>query len=186
MPIPQSANQFGEFSNKVLDATNASEVDILAHSEGTLIPGYYIKVLGGQEKINKYISLGAQWLGIGDRETTPIPAILSQLGIPLDRFPVSDVFAGSNTINLMNADGTPYLRGISYTNISSHWDTAVQPFTTGQVPGLPGYDVTNLVVQEGCEEDHSSHSDLAWTARTGTMILNALDPENSIELPCLQ
>src|SRR6266540_5095262 len=51
LPMEQSAAELGAFVDRVLAATGASKVDILGHSEGTLMPSYYVKFLGGASKV---------------------------------------------------------------------------------------------------------------------------------------
>ncbi|WP_345313899.1 esterase/lipase family protein [Gordonia alkaliphila] len=61
--IEVSAAEFGEFVEKVLAATGADQVDVVGHSQGTLIPNYWARFLGGEGKIRKYISLAPLWQG---------------------------------------------------------------------------------------------------------------------------
>lgn len=43
--------------------TGAKKVDILGHSEGTVMPDYYAKFLGGAKCIDKCVSLAPIWHG---------------------------------------------------------------------------------------------------------------------------
>lgn len=52
-----SAAQVDEFVDRVLVATGSEQVDIVAHSEGTLVGGYYVKFLGGVDVVRKYVAL---------------------------------------------------------------------------------------------------------------------------------
>ena len=54
-----SAQQLKAFVTKVRQATGARQVDILGHSQGTLMPNYYAKFLGGAPYIHSYVSLGS-------------------------------------------------------------------------------------------------------------------------------
>ncbi|KAF9370211.1 hypothetical protein CPB97_002939 [Podila verticillata] len=54
-----SAGQMSVFIDKVLLATNTTKVDLLGHSEGTLMPRYYLKYLGGANKVAKFGGFGA-------------------------------------------------------------------------------------------------------------------------------
>src|SRR5699024_9067286 len=62
-PIEESAAEFGAFVDKVLADTGAEQVDVVGHSQGTLMPNYYAKFLGGADKIRRYISLAPLWQG---------------------------------------------------------------------------------------------------------------------------
>ncbi|AQA24343.1 alpha/beta hydrolase fold family protein [Rhodococcus sp. MTM3W5.2] len=187
-PIENSAQQLGEFIDRILSATGASTVDIVGHSQGTLVPAYYAKVLGGQSKITNYVSLAPLWLGTKVGGGDGLPGLFERWGLPDSAFPICQAcgqfVAGSKVVNRVNADGTPYLKGIRYTNIGTRYDEQVVPYTQGMIPGPPGYQVTNIVVQDGCEQDSSDHIELTGTKRAAYMVLNALDPANPREVPC--
>ncbi len=64
-------------------STKANKVDIIGHSQGTLMPAYYVKYLGGASKVHNYISLAPLWHGT---EFFP-PAIAQLLGIDSSAVP---------------------------------------------------------------------------------------------------
>jgi triacylglycerol lipase len=55
--IETGALHLRAFVNKVRRATGAGQVDILGHSQGTLMPNYYAKFLGGAPYLHSYVSL---------------------------------------------------------------------------------------------------------------------------------
>ncbi len=55
--IAASAGQLSTFVNQVLSKTGASKVDIVGHSQGGMMPNYYIKFLGGASKVHTLIGL---------------------------------------------------------------------------------------------------------------------------------
>ena len=56
-PIETSAAQLSAFVDKVLAATHARKVDIVGHSQGGMMPRYYIRFLGGAAKVDTLVGL---------------------------------------------------------------------------------------------------------------------------------
>ncbi len=69
-----SAVQLQQFVDRVRTSTGAAKVDFVGHSQGTLMPQYYIKYLGGASKVKNYVSLASLWHG-----TEVIPAQLANI-----------------------------------------------------------------------------------------------------------
>ncbi|WP_425584351.1 esterase/lipase family protein, partial [Tsukamurella soli] len=187
-PIEESAVELGAFIDRVLAATGAEQVDIVGHSQGTLVPAYYAKVLGGGAKIRRYISLAPMWRGTGGDLGRMALAVAGRLGLSQTFIPgfhsLGEMLPGSTVLQQIWAGGTPYLEGIEYWNISTRYDELVIPYTSGQVPGPPGIEVHNIVVQDTCGVDLSDHLAICGSRRAAYMVLNALDPEHPRVVPC--
>ena len=186
-PIEESAAQLSTFVDQVLASTGASKVDIVGHSEGTLMPNYYAKFLDGADKIDKYVSIAPLWHG-----TDPAGlATLSLIGTPFGVTPVINaalqplfasgpqLLAGSPFIEKMRSGGGPAVPGITYTNIVTRLDELVIPYTSGIEPGM-----TNLIVQDYCGLDLSEHFQIVADPVAAALVLNALDPANPRPVPC--
>lgn len=180
-----SAKQLARFVDKVRDSTGSETVDLVGHSQGTYMPTYYLKHLGGKGKVTNYVSIAPLWRGTGGG--SPVSKALGEaLGAVPMPFCVGcgGMLPGSPMNKKIWSGGSPYVKGVTYTNISSRYDEVVIPYTSGQVPGRAGEKVTNIVVQDTCAQDYSDHLAIAGSRRTAYMVLNALDPENPVKVPC--
>jgi triacylglycerol lipase len=182
-----SAGELGVFIDKVLAATHTSKVDIVGHSEGTQVPDYYAKFLGGASKIDKYISLAPIWhgtnmLGLGTLDSLGSPfgfdAVINGTFAPYFASG-TEFLAGSAFYTKLRSGGTPAVPGIAYTNIVTKYDELVVPYTSGIEPGM-----TNIVVQNQCALDLSEHFEIAADPVAAADVLNALDPAHPRPVPC--
>ena len=63
VPMEQSAVQLSTFVNQVLTTTGAPRVDIVGHSEGSLMPDWYARFLDGAGRIDRYVGITPLWQG---------------------------------------------------------------------------------------------------------------------------
>jgi triacylglycerol lipase len=185
--IPSSAAQLASFVDQVLGATGASSVDLIGHSQGTIINGYYAKFLGGADKVDNIVSVAPLWKGTLGNEQVSIGRAMRDLGVSEAAqagFPICkaclNMGAGSEFIENLRAGGV-YAPGVRYTNITTRYDELVLPYTNGLEAGP---NATNIVVQDGCEQDISDHLAIAASLRAATFALNALDPLHPRPVPC--
>ena len=176
-----SASQLAAFVDRVLAATGASKVDVVGHSQGTLMPDYYVKYLGGATKVDHYVSLAPLWHGT--QVASPLTVLTTLLGIAPSQVPVCPACAqfapGSDFMQQIRAGG-PAAPGVTYTNIMSRYDELVLPYTSGIEPGM-----TNLVVQDSCPLDFTEHFEIAADRNASVLVLNALDPAHPKVVPCV-
>jgi len=180
--IAQSAAQLGAFVDKVLTATGATQVDIVGHSQGGMMPRYYLKFLGGAAKVHTLVGLAPSNHG-----TT-----LDGLTSLASSFPGANQFAGSGCgscpeqeagsafLDNLNADGDT-VPGVHYTVIESRYDEVVTPYTSAF---LSGPDVTNITLQDQCVLDLGEHLSMPYDHIADTDVLNALDPAHSRNPVC--
>jgi triacylglycerol lipase len=176
--IRDSAQELGVFIDRVLAATGAAKVDIVGHSQGTLMPDYYAKFLGGASKIDHYISLAPLWHGSGVTGSSASTPAFG--GDPLELIgpAFGQMSAGSSFIDEMRAGGVA-VPGIDYLNIVTRYDELVRPYTSGIEPGM-----TNVVLQDRCPLDFTEHFEMAADRNATLYVLNALDPAHPRPLTC--
>jgi pimeloyl-ACP methyl ester carboxylesterase len=185
--MERSAPQLAAFVDRVLEATGASEVDLVGHSEGTVMPRYYLERLGGAAEVRRFVSLAPLWRGteLGGM------ALLRDLGEPLGlSAPVLGLVAslcgscpqflrGSAFLDDLNADGEA-IAGVEHTNIVTRYDLLVVPYTSG----IMRDGGSNIVLQDVCPLDLNEHSTLAVDPVVTQLILNALDPVQAQPVRC--
>jgi triacylglycerol lipase len=186
VPMERSAGELAAFIDEVLARTGARQVDIVGHSEGSLMPNYYLKFMGGAARVARYVALtplwdGTEFYGAGT---------MYELGKPSGLSPqVAGLFAqlcgscpqfirGSPFLEEMNRGG-PAVPGVTYTMIMTRYDELVVPYTSGVLEGA-----TNIVVQDVCPADVSEHGGLAFDPVAQQLVLNALDPAGAQPPPC--
>jgi triacylglycerol esterase/lipase EstA (alpha/beta hydrolase family) len=174
--IPTSAKELDAFVDKVLAATGAAEVDIVGHSQGGMMPRYYLKYLGGAEEVRALVGLSPSNHG-----TT-----LNGLFVLSNFFPGADQFTGalcpaceqqrynSAFITNLNAGGET-VPGVAYTVIQTRYDTVVTPYTSAF---LSGPNVRNILLQNQCILDLGDHLSMPYDHIVAADVLTALDPAN--------
>ena len=182
--MEDSAQELSAYVDRVLAATGAQEVDIVGHSEGTVMPNYYAKFLGGAAKIDDYVALTPLWDGTDLLALGTIYGLAEPSGVSpaltegAAQFCAScpQFLKGSPFMKKMNEGGGPAVPGVTYTNILTEYDFLVVPYTSGL---MDSPNATNIVLQDQCETDFSEHGGVAFDPIAIRNILNALDPANA-------
>jgi triacylglycerol esterase/lipase EstA (alpha/beta hydrolase family) len=183
-PIADSAQQLSDFTDRVLAATHAAKVDMVGHSQGGMMPRYYLKFLGGAAKVNTMVGLAPDNHGTTlDGLTKLIPYFPGASDLLQASLPgLADQMAGSAFQNKLNAGGDT-VPGVHYTVISTVYDEVVTPYTT---QALSGPDVHNVVLQNLCPADLSEHVAIGLTDHIAFHeAANALDPAHASPTTCL-
>lgn len=184
--IAASAGQLESFVNQVLAATGTAKVDLVGHSQGGMMPRYYIKNLGGATKVDKLVALAPSNNG------TTLDGI-TQLGIQLNLIdPINGLLNGPCAACVEQEEGSPFLTalnaggetvpGVQYTVIESTDDEVVTPYTNAFLPAAPN--VSNILLQNQCALDATDHLEIAADPIALTDVLNALDPAHPRAVPC--
>ncbi|MFE2234098.1 esterase/lipase family protein [Streptomyces sp. NPDC059442] len=183
-PIDKSAEQLDTYVDRVLAATGAAEADLVGHSQGGMMPRYYLKFLGGADKVNALVGIapdnhGTTLLGL----TKLLPYFPGAEDLLNAKTPgLADQVAGSPFITRLNAGGDT-VPGVRYTVIATQYDEVVTPYRSGF---LSGPNVTNIVIQDKCALNLSEHVAIGTVDRvTFHEVTNALDPAHATPTTCL-
>jgi hypothetical protein len=189
VPMEQSALELAAFVDRVLGATQTTKVDIVGHSEGSLMPDHYVKFLGGAAKVDRYVGITPLWNGTNFLEL----GTLSDNGRPSGLSPAvtamfeqicgscPEFLTGSGFMEKLNSRGGPAVPGVTYTNIMTRYDELVWPYTSGM---MHSPNATNFVVQDQCPQDVAEHGDMAYDPIVAQDTLNALDPTHARPVNC--
>jgi triacylglycerol esterase/lipase EstA (alpha/beta hydrolase family) len=182
-PIDKSAEQLSAYVDRVLAATGAAKADLVGHSQGGMMPRYYLKFLGGAAKVNALVGIAPNnhgttlsgltnllpyFPGAEDLLTAATPALAQQV-------------VGSDFMTRLNAGGDT-VSGVRYTVIASKYDEVVTPYRS---QFLNGAGVQNVLIQDLCPIDLSEHALLGLTDRIAFHeVANALDPAHATATTC--
>src|SRR6202012_4501528 len=79
--IATSAGELSSFVNRVLNATGAAKVDLVGHSQGGMMPRYYLKFDGGATYVDKLVALAPSNHGTTLDGLTALVTALGQAGL---------------------------------------------------------------------------------------------------------
>ncbi|WP_243059292.1 triacylglycerol lipase [Nocardioides sp. SR21] len=161
--IKASATQLKRFVTKVLDATGAAKVSMVGHSQGGMMPRYYIKFLGGAAYVDDLVGLSPSNHG-----TTIVGGGSGTGGFCLA---CDQQAAGSPFLTRLNAgDETP--GAVSYTQITTRNDEVVVPYTSAYLAEGPR--TTNVTIQDLCPADVAEHVLIPMSRTAIAVALDAL------------
>jgi triacylglycerol lipase len=165
-PVEESAAELRDFVARVLDETGAQRVSIVGHSQGGMMPRYYIKHLGGDGLVEDLVGLapsnhGTTVSGDGGSGSTQGCEACDQQQ------------AGSQFLEeLNNPDETP--GDVDYTQVVTRYDQVVVPYTSGF---LTGDRSTNITLQDHCGANTAEHLTIPMDRQAITWVLHAFDRE---------
>ncbi|MFJ3793655.1 esterase/lipase family protein [Kitasatospora sp. NPDC090091] len=181
-PIDESAAQLGRFVDLVRTATGAAKVDLVGHSQGGMLPNYYVKFLGGAAKVDRLIGLapsnhGTTLDGIANLAPYfPRVAELIYTACKACRDQVVD-----SAFNRKMASVPDTVPGVRYTVISTVYDEVVTPYRS---QFLNGPNVDNVVLQDRCPISLAEHVAIAFSPTALHLVGNALDPAHATPVLC--
>lgn len=165
--VATAARGLKAYVAKVLDATGARKVEMVGHSQGGMMPRYYIKFLGGARYVDDLVGIAPSNHG-----TKLVPSRNPIAGLLPGAVCVScnQQAWGSAFLARLNAgDETP--GGVSYTQIESREDEVVLPYTSAFLAAGPR--TTNVLLQDDCPNVITEHLLIPSNPVTIQWVLNA-------------
>lgn len=165
--IKASAQELKTYTERVLKATGASKVSMVGHSQGGMMPRYYIKFLGGAKVVDDLVGISPS--NHGTALTGGSNPISELVGFACTACVQQG--AGSPFLTRLNAgDETP--GEVSYTQIVTRYDEVVVPYTSGNLAAGPR--TTNITLQAKCPLAVADHLLNPVAGPTVAITLNAL------------
>ncbi len=170
-PIEQSAAELKTFIDNVLELTGAEKVSIVGHSQGGMMPRYYMKFLGGADQVEDLVGLVPSNHGTdgvaGFTELTTTGADVASCTACHQQLTGSDFLT-----NLNKGDETP--GSTSYTVVTTRNDEVVVPYTSAYLNG-PENKVVNITIQDYYPYDQIEHQNIAQDPLAFQFVFDALD-----------
>lgn len=166
--ISRSAQQLKTFTQRVRRATGAKKVSMVGHSQGGMMPRYFIKFLGGARLVDDLVGIapsnhGTALTGGGANLITALVGQLCEACVQQG--------TGSPFLRRLNAgDETP--GKVSYTQITTRYDEVVVPHTSGYLE--PGPRTTNVTIQSLCRRELVEHLLIPISRTAVAVTLDAL------------
>lgn len=156
--VPGFAQGLARDVEDLMRASGARQVDIVAHSMGGVIAGYYVNRLGGAAHVRRLVTIGTPWHG-------------TRLWVFGQRREARDMAPGSEVIEAAHEPSVPTL------SIWTRTDNLVFPFTSAQLPERESPPVRN------CEIADAGHLEMLFSLRVWRVVRDALGAEFDVVAP---
>lgn len=172
--LRSSAVEIKRFIDRVRAETGSPEVDVVGYSEGGMVPFYYLNVLGGAPDVGTLVTLASPVRGMSGYGILDAVSSIPQARRALARvLPAAvDGAAGSSYFAEVGEGGLTR-PGVRYVSVSSVADLVVMP-DEARFPAARN--VTNVVVQDHCPQDHVFHGSIIYDDTALGLVQNALEP----------
>lgn len=196
-----SIDEFGPFVDRVLAATGARQVDVIGHSEGSVMPRWWMRYgdsvhPDGTPKVANMI--GVAPVSNGD----DLGGLATQMrSIPLFAGVLDELakngcgaceklVAGSSFFRQLNTTAPqpgerfsgPAQPGVRYLMLASVWENFVVPYRSGFIDHPA---VTNMTLQDACPIDEADHLAIAFDPVAYDLVSAFLDPTHPIPQRCV-
>ncbi|KAF9583837.1 hypothetical protein BGW38_008367 [Lunasporangiospora selenospora] len=186
-PIEDSAQELKSFSENVMAKLNATQVDLVGHSQGGILGRYWVKFLDGKGKVNRMVGISAINQGTN---LSGIVIFAKVLGLFTPSQPIFDAIAPSfyqmvDTSAFMaklnkGGDTAP---GVIHSNIGTRFDQVVTPYTNSFQKSGSG--IPNLTLQNLCLLSLNEHLTMVNSNVVLQYVLNQLDPTSAKTANCI-
>ncbi|WP_139984230.1 esterase/lipase family protein [Nocardioides litoris] len=166
--IAASAAELKAYTERVLAATGAAKVSMVGHSQGGMMPRYYLKFLGGAAVVDDLVGLAPSNHGtlVTAGELNPISRLVGYACVSCVQ-----QGTGSPFLTRLNAgDETP--GDVSYTQVTTRNDEVVIPHTSGYLAAGPR--TTNVTIQSRCPLALAEHLFLPSSTPALSYVVDAL------------
>ncbi|WP_052745485.1 esterase/lipase family protein [Allosalinactinospora lopnorensis] len=167
-PMEESAVELASFVTGVKAATGAEEVDLVGHSQGGLMPRWYLRFEDGAAHVGEFVGLAPPNHGSDINFIDLLPPDMADALCGSCR----QFSHGSEFLTTLN-EGRDVEPGVDYTTVNTRYDEAVVPYTRGFLDG-PAEQVTNVVLQDACWFHLGKHATPLYDRVTLQWVLNAL------------
>ncbi|MET4135404.1 alpha/beta fold hydrolase [Pseudarthrobacter sp. PvP090] len=154
-PVTESAKELAPFVDAVRAATGAKKVDLVGHSQGGMMPRYYMGFLGGAKNVHHLVGIAPSNHGTEGVIVPPPGFVPPPDYTGLGCASCADQQAGSAFMQQLNSIGDT-VAGPSYTVLSTVYDEVVIPYNSQFLNG-PARQVTNITIQDKCPADVFEH-----------------------------
>ncbi len=177
--IVQSARQLATFTNKVLTATGAAQVDLVGHSQGGMMPRYYVQFLGGAPHVHMLVGLAPSNQGTTIDGLGTLASLFGDIGLPVLSLAgcvsCTQQLVGSAFLQHLNAGGG-ISKTVRYVVVESKFDEVVTPYRNAFLPAAPN--VENTLLQDQCPTDFTEHLGIIYDPIALQDVMNALGPDD--------
>lgn len=174
----KSAHTVATNIDRILQSTGAAKVDVIGHSQGSVLALYYAKLLGGADKVDQLVGLGSTTHGttmnglVNLSNTLRLRKVVDFVMSGFCRA-CADQEIGSDMINALTA-GPIAMPGVRYTMIATRGDATATPAGQSSFILEPG--VRNIWVQDVCATSKVDHKHLPNDGVSMNMAIDALYP----------
>lgn len=179
--IQDSAAELDVFVDNVRELTGAEKVSIVGHSQGGMMPRYYMKFLGGAKEVDDLIGLASSnhgTKGVAGLNPEDYGAESSDSDL-LSCTACDQQQAGSAFLTKLNrGDETP--GKVSYTVVATRNDEVVVPYTSSFLEGQSER-VENITLQDYYPADQVEHQGITYDPHAFQFVFDALAHEGPAE-----